>query len=330
MGHLNNDDSIYTNIDKENSPHQILYNVFGLKKEHSFQGVELEITKGSICTWNCRFCYQKKYEKEEQNWEKYLRLDRGLEMFQKLNQAGFRSVYFLGGEPTLNPDFLGLLKMAKEYQFHTLLFTNASNLKTEYLSELVENLDILGIHVDTLNFQRFYTIYQFIQNRKRARKLFDSGFKNMEKLLVSGFDKNKIVTFIPLSLFHRLEDIEEVTKWAIQIKGLSLVIFAPEADSVIPDEKKEIYQKFVNDAVQARKKIDSTREWNEKFISNFHKEYNERVIYITINGYYKNSFNTPLEKSVGKIFDESVDNFLKNIKNHKVELTYYDGVKPFI
>jgi len=61
--------------------------------------------------------------------------------------AGVRRVTFSGGEPTLHPDLLGMLRHARGVGLQTSIITNAVRLTDNMLAEL----DVVGITLDAVN-----------------------------------------------------------------------------------------------------------------------------------------------------------------------------------
>jgi radical S-adenosyl methionine domain-containing protein 2 len=80
----------------------------------------------------------------------HLPKEQSLEVVRSLADAGFEKITFVGGEPTLCPWLIDLIREANLLGMNTGIVTNGSKLSAEYLSELRPWLDWIGISIDSL------------------------------------------------------------------------------------------------------------------------------------------------------------------------------------
>lgn len=136
----------------------------------------------SACNNNCEYCFQKDYHKEN----KMLTLEELDEIF---NWGRFEErIGLLGGEPTLHPDIIEIVKRARKVS-HVCVFTNLL-CKTELLDELSDIVDI-----------------SYLVNTTSRDDLKDLFYKNAE-LLYSKIDylkKNHISFSFGLTLMNNEE-----------------------------------------------------------------------------------------------------------------------------
>ncbi|MCK4444641.1 MAG: viperin family antiviral radical SAM protein [Thermoplasmata archaeon] len=96
------------------------------------------------CNYRCRFCFGK-----YKTLGKTLDSSRLLDIPRLLAEAGCQKITFEGGEPLLNPKIFRLVDRAKDVGLTTCLVTNGSLLTLDKLARLSENLDWLGLSVDS-------------------------------------------------------------------------------------------------------------------------------------------------------------------------------------
>ena len=81
-------------------------------------GVRMWVTEG--CNASCRFCMNATGRSDAMmDFEKYQRL------CHYFNQNHFDKIAIMGGEPTIHPDFISIMKCAQNYFNSVFLFTNA-------------------------------------------------------------------------------------------------------------------------------------------------------------------------------------------------------------
>ncbi|MDE4099726.1 radical SAM protein [Phaeobacter gallaeciensis] len=94
----------------------------------------LELT--NRCNLNCRHCYAASGPFEPNT---ALDVQKYLKILCEAQEAGCRSVQFIGGEPTLNPDLSILIEKARALGFEKIeVFSNLNSLRDDLLETFVE------------------------------------------------------------------------------------------------------------------------------------------------------------------------------------------------
>lgn len=96
-----------------------------------------------FCVWNftnacnlrCKHCYQ---DSEHRRLENELTLDEKLDVVDQLGRMYTPMLAVAGGEPTISPDLLPVLRRAKSYQMHVSVATNGVTMTPERAAELAE------------------------------------------------------------------------------------------------------------------------------------------------------------------------------------------------
>lgn len=96
------------------------------------------------CNYKCKFCFGK-FESEE-----FFVYDRVLEIPCILKRLGTSKFTIEGGEPFLLPNLLEkLLKRAHECELTTMVISNGSLIRRDFLEGIVSYLDWLGLSIDS-------------------------------------------------------------------------------------------------------------------------------------------------------------------------------------
>ncbi|MCL5788443.1 MAG: radical SAM protein [Candidatus Marsarchaeota archaeon] len=98
----------------------------------------------TVCNLRCAYC-------NPTYWNgSILPVDtpRTLKIIDNMAKSSAFVLSFEGGEPTLRPDLIDLLKRAHENSFYTFVTTNGTRLFDLPLHQLAENLDYLHISID--------------------------------------------------------------------------------------------------------------------------------------------------------------------------------------
>lgn len=92
------------------------------------------------CNLKCVYCYGSFPDRPRS-----LALESWQRIIDQLAARGVQRVTFSGGEPTLHPDFLGMLRHARASGLQTSIITNGVRLN----EEMIAHLDLVGITVDS-------------------------------------------------------------------------------------------------------------------------------------------------------------------------------------
>lgn len=199
------------------------------------------------CNQNCKHCWAGKSKKEPYSLSDFKKA------IQVLHQFNIFHLTITGGEPLLHPDWLEIIKFAKDTIGTVELFTNGTlftNENIKQLSNIFEECDFVQISLDGL--ENTYKI-------QRQSNLFNRLITNIQKLV-----SNKLNVRLNMTITHfNIDDMIEVYHLA-NFLGVTAISFSP----VYPLRKgKELvslvdYQKYENLA----KKIENEHQINNNKI----------------------------------------------------------------
>lgn len=103
------------------------------------------------CNMRCKFCFATFQDVKKSILPKgHLPRHEAVEVVLQLADIGFEKITFAGGEPTLCPWLPELISTAKEAGMTTMIVTNGTNLKENFLSSNREHLDWIALSVDSV------------------------------------------------------------------------------------------------------------------------------------------------------------------------------------
>jgi radical S-adenosyl methionine domain-containing protein 2 len=95
------------------------------------------------CNYRCKFCFSQKLDEEVTS------LEKAEEILQYLRRMSMEKINFVGGEPTLHPLFLDIVKLAKGMGFVVSLVSNGYYLNRNVIFELSPFVDWIGLSIDS-------------------------------------------------------------------------------------------------------------------------------------------------------------------------------------
>lgn len=127
---------------------------FSLDDPNHYPFEDLVISLSDRCNLACSYCFNAGSRKHRLDQGKQLRrIDRQTvkKLCRDFCEKGGTGVVFSGGEPTLNPEFLGFCADAKECGLKTSLITNGTRFGVLDIDRLVTVLDALHVSIDSLD-----------------------------------------------------------------------------------------------------------------------------------------------------------------------------------
>ena len=105
------------------------------------------------CNMRCGFCFAifQDVKREMKLPKGHLPEEDCLLVVDRIAEFGFEKINFAGGEPTLCPWLSGLIARAKEYGMATSIVTNGSRITEQWLDDVCEHLDWIGLSIDTVD-----------------------------------------------------------------------------------------------------------------------------------------------------------------------------------
>lgn len=110
--------------------------------------VNFHLTKS--CNSKCKYCFAKFQDIQTDR----LSFERQKQLITQLaDSKKFTKINFAGGEPSLDPHIKDLIRHAKSEGLKTSIITNASIIDKNWIEEVKDDLDMLGISIDSINKQ---------------------------------------------------------------------------------------------------------------------------------------------------------------------------------
>lgn len=166
-----------------------------------FETVSFHLVKP--CDYSCKFCYT---TFNDFKVNKQLTIMECRLILERLWCAGVRKVTFAGSEPMLYPHIKNVIWIAKELGFTTSIISNGSMLTKGWLNDMRNDLDWVGISIDSIN---------PTTNKKIGRER-DNGKQTDYEWLINEINhlgyKLKINTVV--NTFNKGEDIHDFIKKA--------------------------------------------------------------------------------------------------------------------
>ena len=100
------------------------------------------LTINRNCNLRCSWCYAQEFWNNSNNMSYQL----AKQLIDLLYQAGVRKVYFIGGEPTLHPDFFKMLTYARELGFESVIVTNGVLLGNDSFCKKIVDMNYNLLH----------------------------------------------------------------------------------------------------------------------------------------------------------------------------------------
>lgn len=122
------------------------------------------------CNLNCSFCYQPKEKKEnfpDMNMEDVRIIEENIRKSYKLKPK----IHLFGGEPTINKDFVKILRFFSEKNYKVSFTTNGWDIN-KYIEDIVEtkNLVEINMSLNTTNFEKYLSTLKLFE--KYERKIY--------------------------------------------------------------------------------------------------------------------------------------------------------------
>jgi radical SAM protein with 4Fe4S-binding SPASM domain len=146
------------------------------------------------CNLRCRHCYMNAGEELKDE----LTTNEVFQVLDSFTGAGGEVVTFTGGEPTLRPDFVKIIKRAKSNHLTTCVLSNGTLWTSQLIRECKESLDEIQISIDGFN----AATYQMV----RCSDCFEKVLKTVDKLLSANVRVLVSVTPLPETLCEYKEE----------------------------------------------------------------------------------------------------------------------------
>lgn len=127
-------------INSSKSPHNSNLIIFGSANFFTPESVSLELT--NKCSFSCDYCYNE----SSINNDKFLQ--KPVEILKQLKQIGVQIVEITGGEPSLHPEFLNVLKFATKNFLNVGIITNGFYMSKKVLDTIIKFKDKIFVQIN--------------------------------------------------------------------------------------------------------------------------------------------------------------------------------------
>lgn len=197
----------------------------------------LYITK--LCNIRCKFCYY--LDEENKKHTPFDSIERTFQWWKRDYQIDY--VDITGGEPTIHPSIVEIIRCSNKYGIKPTVITNAQR------SEIFEPMIEAGLEDLLISIHGIHDYYDQVVQKKGA-------FKNIEKT-ISLLQKNKFSFRTNTTLTsYSCEDIDEITDWLLMIKPriANLIAFNPHEGTLWADKEGMSFQVSYSRMAEAAKK----------------------------------------------------------------------------
>jgi len=281
---------------------------FKIKKIHT---LEIELT--STCNLSCFYCYanQKKYSAS-------LSLEKAKEIINKSKSYGIKKIVWLGGEPTLNPNWREIIEYSKKQNLSNESWSNGTTL-LDNAEIITKNCDKFVLHLDSIN----PDIFASAQENKVSLNIHTKILQGLDYLLEIGYSPEKIRLNIVLSKKTILY-LKETMKYFYPQKVSSITLIPLFTIGKGGETNQNLFLKprELQEAFEFRALIENRPERLLTGTSEYDKWYQMTTAYISSNGNV-----TPyagIKTSAGNIYR---DNLRKTLETSFDLLSFSQGVK---
>lgn len=170
------------------------------------------------CNLHCCYCYNscpKRIERELSSWQKR-------KLARKLVNEYPGKVCFTGGEPTLDKDFLKIVKIFHRDCQHPALITNGSGINEGNISKYLDYFSTIKISLDTLNPGEAALV-------NKDQKAPEIATKALELLLDEGFDSRRLGISTSLTDYQSMEGFKKLCEYVGELRISRLQAGPPTA-----------------------------------------------------------------------------------------------------
>lgn len=285
------------------------------------------------CNMRCRYCSNSS-KVEYARMEDFRRspissgvlsTDQWLQIFKCFYDAGFKGISLTGGEPTLNTDWLSMLKYCKDLGYVSTELTSNLLALGRYKEQLqgVDYITKFKVSLDTFDKERFYYLTRV--------DALDTVLANINFLVGLGFNVQLNRVTIRSSQKELVEYVERASKLNVSIKLLDLVYYKGcDSDTDIDEWASEFISSeftwlYLKNHIKGLGSIESEKRYG------WQTSYKKMKIILKDSKLTKRSKRCqtcPLCCQEG-IFTVRIasDGTISTCPDYKNELPYIDGVK---
>ncbi len=259
----------------------------------------------SRCNLRCTFCSPSYYSGELGEGSK----ERIKKIIDNLRDSSIVVLSFEGGEPTLRPDILELLRYAHDGSFYVMLTTNGYRLKDEnFLVKLADNIDFLHYSID-----EYHWNVKELDNLCRFRKY---GLKVNVQTVVTRYNLNKLE-----------EKVKKVKECGYKILAMPAVDYPSSKVKLAPDPYE-----FYKVLSELKRKYGTTLNNSWGFINAIIGKVPNRLVSYAITVYPNGDLPYPDDingEIVGNLAEEKLEKILESSKVKELQAKMLENQAKF-
>ena len=160
------------------------------------------------CNCKCDWCYAQKMLAKHSN----LDLQYAKQLVKYLHSKNIQTITLIGGEPTIYPHFIELIKYIKSFCIKVRIATNGKQFKDKNFAQQIVELEVDGINISikgvTEEEYYFNTHQAGLRNMVEGyNNLLQLGFKPSISYVITSNDKRKFDKFTKLLLDEKLDNL---------------------------------------------------------------------------------------------------------------------------
>lgn len=182
----------------------------------------------SVCNMDCVYCSAStgnKYAKMEDFRRNpasagVMNTEQWLKIFECFYDAGFRGISLTGGEPTLNPDWIDMLKYCKKIGYISVELTSNLACLDAYREELKSVVDIITkfkVSLDTFDEKKYYEMTR--------RNVLNQVLDNIKFLIDTGYNVQLNRVTMKSTQQELVDYIKRASAMKVNVNLLDLVYY---------------------------------------------------------------------------------------------------------
>jgi len=226
------------------------------------KGLPVSYHINSDCNMECKYCFAKF------DSQKVLSKQESLTLIKEISKVGFGKISFAGGEPTLCEWLPEMIEHSKKCGLVTMIVTNGTGLTEDFLRNMRNSLDWIGLSVDSPSPNSIKAIGKQVKNGAIDENYY---FDKVDKINNYGY-KLKINTVVSAVNVH--EDLSNFINYAKPLRWKLFQMFPLknkgikniEAFSISNDDLIAFYKKHLK---HIHKEIEIVLENNDAMINSY-------------------------------------------------------------
>jgi len=266
-------------------------------RKRKLYSLEVELT--GVCNLSCFYCYANQDSKISLSFDSAKKLIDGAEDYE------IKMISWLGGEPTLNPDWEKIIKYSKEKGLKNELWTNGTTL-LDNAETIKEVCDKVVLHLDSIDYEAFAST----QERNVVPEIHSNVLRGLGHLLDLGYSSDKIRLSVVLSR-KTLPHLEKTMKYFYpdKVGSITLIPLFATGKGAETDDNYFLNQGELKKSFEMRAFIENRPERLLTGSAEYDKWYQMTTAYIRTDGDV--SPYAGLDVSFGNIYEKDLREILE-------------------